>query len=179
MFETLLVNHCSPTLAGLKVANMFMYTGYDANYKVGYWNDILSDYDLHLKILMNSSNKFLIYIYRKSMLEELLNNDDIQRFLFEYGYVDLLCVDDILSILSSKFDFSSFPHEIGIFLGYPLEDVRMFILNKGKNYKYSGMWKVYSDEKKSIELFEKYKKCTLSLVHSFFDGQNIPSLCVA
>lgn len=52
-----------------------------------------------------------------------------------------------------------FPHEIGIFLDYPLQDVKGFIENKGKNSKYNGLWKVYGDKDASMKLFEKYRKC--------------------
>jgi hypothetical protein len=38
---------------------------------------------------------------------------------------------------------SEFPHEIGIFLGYPPEDVAAFIENDGKNYACRTHWKVY------------------------------------
>ncbi len=31
-----------------------------------------------------------------------------------------------------------FPHEMGLLLGYPVEDVVGFMENNGKNYLYSG-----------------------------------------
>jgi hypothetical protein len=52
-----------------------------------------------------------------------------------------------------------FPHEIGVFLGYPLQDVKGFIENNGRNSKYTGLWKVYGDKAASIRMFEKYRKC--------------------
>ncbi len=39
-----------------------------------------------------------------------------------------------------------FPHEIGLFLGYPPEDVCGYIRNKGKCQKCTGHWQVYGDE---------------------------------
>ena len=52
-----------------------------------------------------------------------------------------------------------FPHEIGVFLGYPLQDVKGFIENNGRNSKYTGLWKVYGDKAASIRMFKKYRKC--------------------
>lgn len=52
-----------------------------------------------------------------------------------------------------------FPHEIGVFLGYPLQDVKGFIENNGRNSKYTGLWKVYGDKAASMRMFEKYRKC--------------------
>ena len=52
--------------------------------------------------------------------------------------------------------WSDFPHEIGIFLGYPLWDVEGFIANKGQNYKLCGYWKVYEDVSGAIDRFREY-----------------------
>ena len=48
----------------------------------------------------------------------------------------------------------AFPHEIGLFLGYPFEDVMGFIENKGENYLCSGCWKVYSCEQDARVLLQ-------------------------
>ena len=37
-----------------------------------------------------------------------------------------------------------FPHEMGLLLGYPVEDVTGFMVHGGKNSLYSGYWKVYA-----------------------------------
>ena len=46
-----------------------------------------------------------------------------------------------------------FPHEVGLFLGYPLDDVTGFIEQKGKNYKCCGIWKVYGDPQQTQDIF--------------------------
>lgn len=53
-----------------------------------------------------------------------------------------------------------FPHEIGLFLSYPIEDVLGFIENRGKNYILNGYWKVYGNEEEARKSFFKYRKCT-------------------
>ena len=72
-----------------------------------------------------------------------------------------------------------FPHEIGLFLSYPPEDVKGFIENHAANYKLSGLWKVYGDEKKAKELFAKYKKCTDIYCERYEAGCGIAELAVA
>jgi len=52
-----------------------------------------------------------------------------------------------------------FPHEIGLFLGYPVEDVRGFIEQRGKDCKLSGYWKVYGDEQAARRLFHQFDRC--------------------
>lgn len=62
-----------------------------------------------------------------------------------------------LKRLEKRFRKDSFPHEIGLFLGYPLEDVRGFIANKGRNSKYTGEWKVYGNLNTALRLFQSYQ----------------------
>ena len=53
------------------------------------------------------------------------------------------------------------------------------IENKGKNCKYCGCWKVYSDETACKKLFQKYKKCTSVYCDCFLRGVSILKLTVA
>lgn len=179
MFERLLVEHCAPTLAGIKTANLFSYSGDDAILKVRHWNRLLYKLRLRLTILSNIKGKTLIYIYRIDLLDKTLSDSRVREFLNIYGYDRQISCGRVIKNLSIRVKKDNFPHEIGIFLGYPLEDVKLFIKNKGKNYKISGIWKVYTDEVESLKKFEMYKKCTSTLCESFLNGVNITSLCVA
>ena len=77
------------------------------------------------------------------------------------------------------FEKDGFPHEVGLFLGYPLDDVTGFIEQKGKNYKCCGIWKVYGNEKQTQMLFRKLKKCSEIYRRLFADGRSILQLTVA
>ena len=57
----------------------------------------------------------------------------------------------------------SFPHEIGLFLGYPAEDVQGFIRNCAAKPKLVGAWKVYGDAEVAKKKFASYKKMHASL----------------
>ena len=134
---------------------------------------------LRLTILSNIKGKTLVYIYRIDLLDKTLSDSRVREFLNIYGYDRQISCGRVIKNLSIRVKKDNFPHEIGIFLGYPLEDVKLFIKNKGKNYKVSGIWKVYTDEVESLKKFEMYRKCTSTLCESFLKGVNIPSLCVA
>lgn len=179
MFEWLLVNHCAPTLAGIKTANLFMYSGDNALERLRYWNRMLSKFGIRLTILKQKDNRYLVYIYRVSFLSRVLSDEDIRKFLSKYGYSDCVSISKFVKLLSSRICEQEFPHEIGIFLGYPLEDVKLFIENHGQNYKVSGVWKVYTNEEQSVKCFEQYKKCTHSFCELYLKGKNIAELCVA
>lgn len=179
MFEWLLVNHCAPTLSGLKTANLFMYSGDNAIEKVKYWNKILFSFGIRLRILKNMNGKSLIYIYKVEFLDKILKNNNVIKFLSEYGYGENINVGAGLNLLSHRIYDQDFPHEIGIFLGYPLQDVKLFIKNRGKNYKVSGVWKVYTDANESMQMFKMYKDCTNRLCESYLNGKKIVELCIS
>jgi len=72
-----------------------------------------------------------------------------------------------------------FPHEIGVFLGYPLEDVLGFIENGGRNCLSCGCWKVYSNECEALKAFERYEKCRAVYQRLFASGCPLTRLTVA
>ena len=72
-----------------------------------------------------------------------------------------------------------FPHEVGLFLSYPPEDVKGFIDHRANNFKCAGLWKVYGDEEKARSLFAKYKKCTEIYCALWQNGSKLEQLAVA
>ena len=74
---------------------------------------------------------------------------------------------------------ADFPHEIGIFLGYPLRDVVGFICNKGQNYSCCGHWKSYGDAEQAQQTFDAYKKCTACYQHLYEKGVPLLKLIAA
>lgn len=178
MFENYLIDCCAPTLASLKSGSLFCCKcSSDAPVEeaVSEWNKGFSEYGVSMCILRRTACSALIYVYRDSLLARTLTDPEVQAFLDSFGYSSCTCCDactsdgcsirSCLDHLKTRLDCPSdceemkFPHEIGIFLGYPLSDVKGFIDNNGKNSKYTGLWKVYGDTEKSIRLFEKYRKC--------------------
>lgn len=63
--------------------------------------------------------------------------------------------DETLETLKSRFQ-SGCPHEIGLFLGIPYDDVASFISHNGENYLFYGYWKVYSEPVKAKRLFADF-----------------------
>ena len=75
--------------------------------------------------------------------------------------------------------FGAFPHEVGLFLSYPPEDVRGFIEHRGHGSKCEGCWKVYGDAKRARATFRAYKKCTDCYCRRQATGTPIDRLAVA
>lgn len=182
MLERYLIEHCSPTLASVKSANLFTWSFAPEmlpEQQIGYWNQELKALGISLVVLKIQKQKALIYVCRKKRLQERLKEEKIASFLRMYGYEEN-DADYALEKLKARLaQAEGFPHEIGIFLDYPLEDVVGFIENAGQNYKCSGCWKVYCNECETQKLFAKYKKCKEVYRRLWMQGRDIRTLTVA
>nr|WP_294658368.1 DUF3793 family protein [uncultured Blautia sp.] len=182
MLESDIVAHCAPTLAGIKTANMFNYLPDDMENlprEVQEENRKLNGKGVYVEILRTGEKRALIYVYRKNKLEADLNREGAENILQTCGY-ECRGTDCCLRKLQDRFfQYECFPHEVGLFLGYPLDDVTGFIEQKGKNYKCCGIWKVYGDEQKTQVIFRKLKKCSEIYQKLFADGRSILQLTVA
>ena len=90
----------------------------------------LADKGVTMMILKAVNGKALIYIYRSADLEKVLMCEDVRQLLRACGY-SRFDVSGALDTLKARLnDIDAFPHEIGVFLGYPLEDVKGFIENE-------------------------------------------------
>lgn len=181
MLEKYLIEHCSPTLASLKTANL-VNIPFD-NYahlasSVERTNKELQGTGVCLLVLKRSEKCALVYAVRKSKLASDLQKNGVAEFLTQYGYGST-DVEACLERLKSRLMHTDeFPHEIGIFLGYPLDDVKGFIDNAGQNSKCTGCWKVYCNECEAIKTFAKFNKCKEVYTKLWLGGRSITKLTV-
>lgn len=182
LFEKALIAHCSPTLASLKIANLFSYhfeTDAELEEHVAYWNAQMKKAGIRLTVLRKKNQRALIYVCRSSEMQRELRNVQVMHFLSAYGYRETELGDALEHLKRRLNEGSEFPHEMGIFLGYPLEDVTGFIENNGKNFQLSGLWKVYGDREAAEKKFGKYKKCTAIYLRLWNNGRSVRQLTVA
>ena len=122
-----------------------------------------SDCRVFAIVTLHSGEKESILLYRKDILYAHLVDRKVKRFLHSLalGYEE--GADWILHFkkrfLEYKEEGREFPHEIGIFLGYPLWDIRAFMQNPRREAKLTGYWKVYYKVEKAREQFQKYDRC--------------------
>ena len=184
-FEELLVEQCAPTLAGIKPASLFRYQGADRRQAVrtaAHWTRELAPFDIRVRILKvcPRTGAVLIYLYRETELEGLLAEPAVQAFLEGSGYRTEGGCPGLLRQLSRRLCLEEeFPHEIGVFLGYPLEDVVGFIRNRGRNYTCCGYWKAYGDPEAAQKRFDQYRRCTAACCEQFRKGTAITQLIAA
>lgn len=163
MSEEILVNQCSPTMAGIKTGNLFSCaekSKVELNRCLRRFNESLVPKGVRILPLKYENGRALIYMYRPDRLKSDLKNLLAEKILKQRSYPVENCEKCVAELTKRLRTQKEFPHEIGLFLGYPAEDVDGFIRQKAKDAKYVGAWKVYGDEKKAKIKFELYKKCT-------------------
>lgn len=175
MFDELLINHSAPTLAGIKIANIFTYQYYskkELSEKIVFYNKLLNKKGINLSILKDYDSKVIVYVYNKEKLKNYMANEEVAKFLYGCGYNSDNIYKNIQILSERMTNYKNFPHEIGIFLGYPLIDIYGFINNYGKNCLYSGYWKVYHNKNKAIKTFDSYNRCRLFYINTFLENKN-------
>ena len=182
-FEAVLVRQCAPTLAGMKPGSIFCFNHSPlevSRQKVCQWNKQLEPFGLTVQILLErpGSGSVIVFVYRHDRLEQMLSDDAYQSFLAEAGY-ERTNLDGLLEQLSYRLRTQpEFPHEIGVFLGYPLRDVIGFIENHGRNFTCCGFWKSYGDPAEMQVCFACYRRCIQTYVAMFEQGIPIERLAV-
>ncbi len=181
MSEELVIKQCSPTLAGLKTGSLFSCRAdsYDELIRaIRIWNRELSDKGIRVLILRYEKGRGLVYFYRPKKLQHDFMNEHSREILIRFGYA-IHNPDKCVAQLSKKFKESVvFPHEIGLFLGYPPEDVEGFIQNRAGGSQFTGYWKVYGDPERAKKIFEQYRKCTEVYQSQFEKGRGVKKLAV-
>lgn len=168
-----IVLQCAPFLKGLKISCVIsvedaLYDGLE---------EIFQEMDVSYRKLCSMDGKCLVLFYRSKELEAYMMRPDIKLLLEEYGYQNQNMEDCLLRLSERVCTFSEngmgFPHEIGIFLGYPVEDVRGFIENEGQKYLMIGYWKVYKNLSRAKMIFNEYDRAKDCAVNEFLTGKSI------
>lgn len=129
---------------------------------------------LKIRVLCECGQRCLLMLYSQDLLKRLLCDEYRRKLLESFGYARDLSTEQCLYRLAARCKLSTeFPHEIGVFLDYPVEDVLGFITHKGSDYKLCGYWKVYGDEEKARCTFRKYDKCRKYLCNRLNEGQDL------
>lgn len=179
-YDYLLLYHCAPTLYKKKAANLFSVgniTAEKLDALSSSYARMLSPLGLNVYVLCECDNNALFYVYNKELLARQLASPSVRNFMAKYGYLGLNNLEEVISHLKERISFCrEFPHEIGIMLGYPLDDVIGFITHKGKNFLYSGCWKVYGNKEIAVETFKVFEQCRNDACEKFSRGLSVSDI---
>ena len=176
-----IIRHAAPTLAGLKTGNLFPCAFQDRSAflkTLQAANQVLVPRGLRLLPRRLEEAKALLYLFRPSSLLRDLAQAQAQDILCQAGYEDTGCLPCLRELTRRLRAREAFPHEIGLFLGYPAEDVQGFIRHRGKGCKRCGCWKVYGDEQAAQARFDAYKRCTARYCRLRAQGATLAQLTV-
>lgn len=182
-FDLLMAEHGSPVLAGIKTSNLITCCRAwypDLPKMLDTYRQAFGSRGICFRILCTCDYRFLLFVYRPERLLKDLENTEVRALLEGYGYPMEQGLDALLEHLSNRIvNNEQFPHEIGLFLGYPVEDVKGFIEQKGKGCKFSGYWKVYGDEQAARHLFHQFDCCRDTVRNYIERGMTILELFAA
>lgn len=174
--ETQLALQCAPLITGLKVSNLLIIS--KGNEEVV--KRILNRTGISYYRLIQTRTKTTFLLFRRNELEEFLADENVRNVFMKAGYKSLQ-IGKILRTFSLRYEAymqgdKCFPHEMGLLLGYPVEDVVGFVENNGKNFLYSGYWKVYENQKAKVKLFDKFKVAEETLIHLLSNGLSMSDI---
>jgi hypothetical protein len=131
-------------------------------------NEIIKHSRLSRYLLFETEEKIAVLLFHRDSMESYLRKRQVREMLTQAGYVDLSlgCVLREFGIRYRRYmkKKNDFPHEMGLLLGYPTEDVQGFITHQGNDCLCVGYWKVYANKEKKMKLFERFEKARERLI---------------
>lgn len=163
-----LMLECSEVFAGIKPANLVslvnrprpcgrnLYQLWQSSHQLA--ETRLSN--INFLVLKTKERSLLLLCYKREVLEHHLSNTGVRCLLQEAGYDTTASFDSLLEELCQKIDeHNPFPHEIGLFIGYPAKDVAAFMGINSLPFTCQGPWKMFGDPTQSLELAKQYRCC--------------------
>ena len=167
------VLQCAPLLTGIKLSNLL-------NVRADQKEEVFKLFEgspVCCRVLYEFRGRLSILLYRPGMLRAYLEREDVKRLMASFGYEDLgleETLDRIAEGYQEHMDGKlGFPHEIGLFLGYPVEDVEGFIRYGGAGCKLCGCWKVYGDVPSASRQFARITQVCRTCVRRVEQGETL------
>lgn len=117
--------------------------------------EFLMRYSVEAFKIKDTGETFTVLFYKKHRLENQIFNPANISFLNQFGYKKEMNLEDALEILKKRYE-EFCPHEMGIFLGIPVDDVKAFMDNPKGDFIAYGYWKVYYNLDEALKTFKDY-----------------------
>lgn len=163
----------APTIAKEKVSSLIIFNNRSKRNLYDYWEKYKSEIELKFPLkfyeLKKNDKSVVVLFYNKEKLEETLSKIKNIKFLNRFGYSEDMNIEERLKMLSNRYE-KACPHEIGIFLGYPVDDVAEFINCPNKQCLMLGYWKVYYNLEEAKDTFKKYDMAKYKILNLVING---------
>ncbi len=158
-------------LAGAKPANLVNVTNRPNACGVNLYRlwkrfgeEILEGAKIRAELMCDRGDSLLLLLYDPALMKALLETPRARHFLGRAGYGTYQGWREALETLKGRLEDGTFPHEIGLFLGYPLKDVAGFLGWSPLPFTCQGPWKIYGDPRSSLELAQRHRACRGKMV---------------
>ncbi|UNC93083.1 DUF3793 family protein [Candidatus Contubernalis alkaliaceticus] len=159
-YLTCLLGRIGATLAGVKPAELINVSSGDDAF--GQWQHVKAAiknfHDMDYIVIKVKKGRRQVLFYHGAALDQTLNSYSVQLFLKSLGYPENYTLEGYLDCLVEKLRGESFPHEIGVFLGYPLKDVKGFLGYSSLEMVQVKGWRIYGNREPSLETYHKFKE---------------------
>ena len=179
--DQIMIRYTAPTLCGIKPGNLFAIKKSDfSEERFLQWKKLFEENGISVLATETKCKKILIITYNVSWVRMILDDSFTKAYLASKGYSCCpqgLCaqcfMDEVISRIRCE---KNFPHEVGIILGYPVTDVIEFDRNNGRDCKYCGYWKSYSDVENAKKCQTMYKECSEKCCRLLEKGFSLPQI---
>ncbi|MCR4945224.1 MAG: DUF3793 family protein [Clostridium sp.] len=180
--ENFLLFNISQVLSGIKPASTISFMKskdniYDKWLKYG--ADFINSIGLKFIELREKVNLLVLLIYNEEILSESIFGKEQKKFLLGIGYEDEEDVNKYINKLKERYELYHCPHELGLFLGIPIKDVKDFMNCTSKKCLLCGYWKVYNDSSAARLIFNKYDEIKVHTLKGILKGYNSQSLALS
>lgn len=159
-FDKYMLFLLAPVIGGLKPSSTITLKKDSKEYHT--WNDykeiFLEKTRLKHILLREDNDAIILLIYSEKRLEDYINKEEVRKFLLKLDYNSEGSLEDILNNLVERYNKFHCPHELGVFLGIPLQDVIDFMECTTKKCLLCGYWKVFNDFDYALQIFNDYNK---------------------
>ena len=167
---------CAPLLTGRKISNLLTVDRSFRSAVLGLFrSSAVSCY-----VLYESADRITFLLYVREKLEAYLRTEKVKKLMLEFGCSGCTLSKILYSVEGRYREHmegnGDFPHEIGLLLGYPPEDVIGFIENRGQNPLYIGYWKVYSNLEECRKVFAGYDQAREKVIHMVSSGMTVKNI---
>lgn len=167
---------CAPLLTNIKISNILI-VGIEEEEKV---RQLFKKSLLDYHILFKCKRRVVFLLYSEKELLKFINETPQEEFLYALGYekIELAYILEKLCVRYQHFmkEKEQFPHELGTLLGYPTDDVKSFIIHEGKNFLYTGYWKVYHNLPEALETFMSFNEAKRQVIELVTKGFTIEQI---
>ena len=120
--------------------------------------------------LSRHADGLMLLAWRPSQVEKIVADAQSRAFLDSVGLpsgdASALMAELVGRLRAYYAGRASFPHELGLVLGYPVDDVRGFMADGGRGAKVVGRWRCYGNvenaRRRFDELARRERECRLS-----------------